>query len=69
MRPSNQTWERTWEKERWRYEWKAREMMMVIQGLFRMRGSREVRRKKEQTKVGKKGERQRGGTKGEVEDM
>ncbi len=42
---------------------------MVIQGLFRMRGSREVRRKKEQTKVGKKGERQRGGTKGEVEDM
>jgi hypothetical protein len=57
MKPSKKTWGKTHEKERWRYEWKVRETMVVTQGLSRMRGSREVRRRKEQTKVGKKGER------------
>jgi hypothetical protein len=57
VRPLKQTWGRTQEKERWRYEWKAREMVVVTQKLFTMRGSKEVRRRKEQTKVGKKGER------------
>jgi hypothetical protein len=55
MRPSKQTWGRTHEKERWRYEWKAREMVVVTQGLSRMKGSREVRRRKEQTKGGRRG--------------
>jgi hypothetical protein len=32
-------------------------MAVVIQGLSRMRGRREIRRNKEQKKVGKKGER------------
>jgi hypothetical protein len=40
MRPSKQVWGRTHEKERWRYEWKAKEMVVVAQRLFRMKGSK-----------------------------